>query len=338
MKNIKTFFSPNIIKWLLEEQNPSVRYFALVDLLDESINSPKVLKTKQQIMTRGRVPAILTKQNPEGYWDIQNKFYTAKYKGTVWQLLILAELYADKDDTRIKKACEFILDVSQDEEGGAFSIHTYAKKKGGNKNYIIPCLTGNMVFSFLRFGYLQDNRLQRAINWLATYQRFDDVVDTPPTGWPYDRFEVCFGKHTCHMGVVKCLKGLAEIPEAKHTRKVKKTIDKCIKYLLDHHIYKKSHNLKEVAKPGWLRFGFPLMYQTDVLEILDILTALGVKHRNMQDAIDIVCNKRETDGKWLLKNTFNGKYHVDIESKGQPSKWITLRALRILKRYYTIAP
>ena len=76
---------------------------------------------------------------------------------------------------------------------------------------MIPCLTGNMVFSLIRFGYLDDPRVQRGVDWITRYQRFDDG-DGDPQGWPYDKFEMCWGKHTCHMGVVKALKALAEIP------------------------------------------------------------------------------------------------------------------------------
>jgi hypothetical protein len=90
-----------------------------------------------------------------------------------------------------------------------------------------------------------------------------------------------------------------------------------------------------VSKLGWLRFGFPLMYQDDVLEILGILTKLGCKDNRMQEAVDSVVSKQDDDGRWILESTFNGRFHTNIESKGKPSKWITLNALRMLKRYYS---
>jgi hypothetical protein len=134
------------------------------------------------------------------------------------------------------------------------------------------------------------------------------------------------------MGVVKALKALAEIPSGKRTKDVNKTIEEGVEYLLKHHIYRRSHDLKRTSKPGWLRYGFPLMYQTDVLEILGILTKLGYKDPRMQEAIDHLISQQDDQGRWKLKNTFNGRYQVDIEEKGQPSKWITLNALRVLKR------
>ncbi|MFW9805616.1 MAG: nitrogen fixation protein NifH, partial [Candidatus Thorarchaeota archaeon] len=76
-----------------------------------------------------------------------------------------------------------------------------------------------------------------------------------------------------------------------------------------------------------------IFYQSDVLEVLDILTELGVKDERMQESIDLVISNRGEDGRWLLKNTFNGKMLCEIDSKNKPSKWITLRAYRVLKRY-----
>jgi hypothetical protein len=137
------------------------------------------------------------------------------------------------------------------------------------------------------------------------------------------------------MGAVKALKALAEIPEKKQSAAVKQTIEKGAEYLLLHHVFKSSHDINRVPKPGWLKFGFPLMYQTDALEILGILTQLGYKDERMQEAIDVMVSKQDNEGRWMLENTFNGRYQVNIEQKGKPSKWITLHSLRILKRFYS---
>jgi hypothetical protein len=75
------------------------------------------------------------------------------------------------------------------------------------------------------------------------------------------------------------------------------------------------------------------MWQTDVLEILGILTKLGCKDKRMQEAVDLVVSKQDAQGRWKLENTFNGRFQIDIEKKGKPSKWITLNALKALKRF-----
>jgi len=335
MSDWRSFLKADPTGWLLEKDNPSVRYFALTEILNKPENDPEAEEAKDEIMEVGAVPKILAKQSNEGYWDNPTNFYTPKYKGTVWQLMILAELGVNEKDERVRKACEFILDNSQDRESGGFSgAHARVKTGGGSHGGVMPCLTGNMVWSLIRFGYLGDPRVQRGIEWIATYQRFDDGIREAPKDWPYG-MEDCWGRHTCHMGVVKALKALAEIPANKRSKNVMNTIEDGVEYMLEHHIHKRSHDLSRVSKPGWLRFGFPLMWQTDVLEILGILTKLGYKDERMQEAVDLVIGKQDSLGRWKLENTFNGRFHVNIEQKGKPSKWITLNALKVLKRFYS---
>lgn len=322
-----------ITEWLLEPDNPSVRYYTLTNLLDQSPECAEALAAEKAIMESGKVPEILSHQNAAGYWGDPVKFYTLKYTGTVWQLIILAELGADGKNLQVAKACEFILEHSQEPEQGGFSCYKSQKTGGGLPSYVVPCLTGNLVWSLIRLGYLHDERVQRGIGWINRFQRFDDTDTSAPKGQPYDKYPMCWGSHTCHMGAVKTLKALAEIPPELRSPETQKTIITGVEYLLAHHIYKKSHNLDEVSKPGWLKLGFPLMYQSDILEILDILTRLNIHDHRMQDAIDIVKAKQDQQSRWKLENTFNGKYLVNIEKKGSPSKWITMRALRVLKNY-----
>src|SRR3990172_837391 len=316
------------LDWLLKENNPSVRYFTLIDILGEPETDCKVVKAKKNIMKSEIVSKILSGQKNEGYWETVKGFYTTKYKGTVWQLIILAELGADGEDEHIKKACEFILENSQERESGGCFFRDI-KTGGGARSGVIPCLTGNMIWSLIKFGYLDDPRVRRGIDWITTFQRFDDGVEEPPKGWPYDQWEICWGKHTCHMGVVKALRALAEIPVGKRSKAVRSTIEQGVEFMLKHHVYKRSHNPGRVSKPGWLHFGFPLMYQTDVLEILEILTKLGYRDNRMEEAIDLVVSKQNRAGRWILENTYNGRFQTNIEQKGRASKWITLNALRV---------
>jgi len=320
------------VTWLLEENNPSVHYFTFTDILEKPGEDIDVRKAKREIMEIGVVPKILAKQKNGGYWGKHEDFYIrSKYKGTVWTFIILAELGANGEDNRIKKTCEFILNNSQDQQSGGFSYFS-AKDGGGDHNKILPCLTGNMIWSLIRFGYLKDPKVQKGIDWIVKYQRFDDAIEKAPNGWPYDKKENCWGKHTCHMGIVKTLKALAEIPDSEKSDGVKNTIKEGVEYILKHHIYKRSLNLSQIAKPKWLQFGFPLMWNTDVLEILRILTKLGYKDKRMKEAIDLVISKQDEQGRWILENTYNGRFLVNIERKGKQSKWINLNALRVLKK------
>ena len=334
MNDYKAYLKGDPTDWLLEPDNPSVRYLTLTELLGVPAEDAQAQAAKAAVMTTGVVPQILARQAEGGYWDKAEALYTAKYRGTVWQLLILAEHLADGQDERIQKACEFLLEHSQDLESGGFAMHRSVKAGGGRHSEVLPCLTGNMVWALLRLGYGNDPRVQRGSAWITRYQRFDDGIPDPPQGWPYDKFEMCYGRHSCAMGVVKALKALAEIPHALRSDDVERSIAEGAEFMLKHHIHKRSHALEQVSKPGWLRFGFPLMYQTDALEILGLLTRLGFRDERMQEAVDVVVAKQDASGRWALASTFNGQFQVDVEEKGKPSKWITLNALRALKGYY----
>jgi len=321
------------LPWLLETDNPSVRYLALTEIMGFPDTHPEAAEAKAAIMERGTVADILAKQKKGGFWDRKEDFYVrAKYGGTVWQVIILAELGAHGNDDRIRKACEFIIEISQDRQSGGFSYRG-SQLNGGFHSGVIPCLTGNLVWSLLRFGYSGDPRVERGIDWITSYLRFDDGEGDTPKGWPYDKREACWGKHTCLMGIVKSLKALSEVPEKRRSSEVIRVVEQGSEYLLRHRLFKRSHDLSKVAKPKWLKFGFPTVWDSDALDVLLLLTRLGYKDRRMEEAVELVLSKQDDQGRLLLENTFNGRFQVDIEQKGKPSKWVTLNALRALRTY-----
>jgi hypothetical protein len=333
MSDWRTVLKGDPTEWLLEEENPSVRYFALQDILDRPGDDADVQAAGRAIMEKGMVPQILKMQREPEYIEAYPRFYTNKYKGLVWSLIVLAELGADAN-AQIREQCAYILGHSQERENGGFAMHEAKKTGGGRVSEVIPCLAGNMVWCLIRFGYLEDAGLQRGIEWLTRYMRFNDGTEDDPQVPPYDRYEMCWGRHTCHMGVVKALKGLSAMPEEKRTPAVNDTIQRAVEFLLIHHIYKRSHDLNRKSKAGWLKFGFPLMYQTDVLEILDILTGLGIKDSRMDEAVQEVIGKQDDTGRWRIENTYNSdRLLIPFGEKGEQSKWLTLKAMRVLKRY-----
>lgn len=325
--------SDPVIEWLLEPENPSVRFRTLTDLLGKPVDDPSVQAARKSIMEEGLVPRILASQNEDGSWGIPEKFYNQKYTGAIWALLLLAELSADPENTQVCKACEFVLSHSQNPETGGFSYTQSAKTETGLASGVIPCLTGNMVFSLVRLGCLEDPRVQQAINWITIWQRADDGIEKPPKGDMYQRYEMCWGRHSCHMGVAKALKALTAIPPDRRSQAVNDKLDELCAYFIKHHLYKKSHHLDEVSRPGWLKLGFPLMYQTDILDLLSLFADLGRWDSRLQDALAILKSKQTADGRWNLENSFNGKMLVRIDQKGKPSKWITLKALKVIRQF-----
>jgi len=215
------------IAWLLEKENPSVRYFTLRDLLDLSIGDSQVKVAKEAIPASNIVAKILSKQKTEGYWEDPNSPYLPKYKSTYWQVMILAQLGMDKSDKRVQKACEFILNLQLDEDG--FSMYTrekalekyeWMRSRTALKEELQPepetwvqslvtehqysCLTGNICAAMLRMGYGRDPRVMKALKWLVKIQNRDG-------GWlcPYWKAHIK-DTHGCFYGTICPLEAFSE--------------------------------------------------------------------------------------------------------------------------------
>ncbi len=275
------------------------------------------------------IEKILSKQKPGGFWCEPENFYVyTKYKGTVWTVILLAEMGASGEDSRIKAACEFLLTWSQHRESGGFAFHGNPGS-GGEADAIIPCLTGNMVYSLIRLGLLTDPGVQKGIDWITRYQRFDDGECKAPKGFPY-KSEQCWGKHTCMNGVVTTLRALAEIPARQRSPQVRQTIVQAVEFILIHRLYRRSHDPSQVANPYWLKLGWPHMANIDILEMLSILQKLGVRDERMAPALQKLVEMRGTDGFWINQNAKEGRMQVRVEKEGEPSPRITQMAASVL--------
>jgi hypothetical protein len=116
---------PAAIRWLLEETNPSVRYFALLDVLAREGRDPEVVAARNAISESLIVKKILQRQNPAGFWEDPASPYHPKYKSSYWQVMMLGQLGLDKNEEKIRKSCEYIFQF-QSVEGGFSSFTTEA--------------------------------------------------------------------------------------------------------------------------------------------------------------------------------------------------------------------
>jgi hypothetical protein len=317
--------------WLLEDSNPSVRFWALKDILDLDPRQEEVLETQKSIMSSAEVTTILENQNPEGFWVHRDNMYLPKYTATTHQLLILAELGAKRTHS-VDKALEHIFEFQR--SSGHFLPELPKTLKGINSRvYDGCCFDGNILFYMIHFGHLNDERVQRLIDFII------NTRDAEKRSWKCRSYPINPDKvfpANCYMGACKVLKAFSIIPTNKRSSYLNEIIESEVENILENEVYRylKDKNGSRKNKAGWMRFGFPLFYQADVLEVLDTLTRIGIRDERMGAAINLVLDSQGDDGKWLLKNTFNGKMWVDIEEKNKPSKWITLRACRVLKRYF----
>ena len=329
-----TAVSPQIA-WLLEKdsKNPGVRYFALKALVDSE--SSDLAAAQEAVMASGPVPVILDNQHPDGYWVKPG--YLPKYRGTMWSIIFLAQLGADGRDPRIQKACEHLFDYTTAAQGGL--------SMNGRNSGLIHCLQGNLCAALIDFGYLGDARLQAALNWLARSITGEGIAPNTDKKAPVHYLKsgnsgpgfLCSANNQlpCAWGTVKAMVALSKVPVGERTAVMQEAINTGVSFLFSRDPAAADYPMGYAAKPNqsWFKFGYPIGYVTDVLQTLEVLTALGFAHDlRLQNGIDLLLSKQDQQGRWQMEYTYNGKTWVNIEEKGKPSKWVTLRALRVLKQ------
>ena len=335
----------NPLNWLLEEDqnNPGVRYFALTGLLDLPGKDPRVIAAQKAVMSSGPVPVILANQSDQGYWDNPNSVYYPKYRGTVWQLIFLAQLGADGNDPRLQASIQLVLDRYRSKYGG-FSVD-------GNVSGMIHCMQGNLIAALIDYGILEDDRLQAAIDWLARSITGQEIAPSSEKDAPvrYYRsgnsapgFACSANDHKpCAWGAVKAILALSKIPPEKRDNRVADAIDSGVSFLFSQDPAIADYPMGYSTKPNrsWFKFGYPIGYVTDVLQILETLVNLGFgDDPRLESAYKLLLSKADEQGRWKMEYSYNGKTWVDVEEKGKPSKWVTLRALYALKGASLWAP
>ena len=326
------------LPWLLEPDldNPGVRYFALSDLVDKAHDDPEVLEARRAVMSTGPVPIILEAQEADGYWVEPGPGYRPKYRSIVWSVSMLAQVGADGTDPRIHKACECLLEHAID-KNGAFSA---SATQGG----AILCLMGNLSAALLDLGWLGNQRLHGALEWLARVVTGEGIAPWEEKDAPlrYLKSATCGpgfrcsanNRKPCAWGAVKVMLAFSKLPDVARTPLIQQAIETGLEFLLGRDPAVADYPMGYSTKPSrsWFRLGYPLFYVTDVLQNLEVLTRFGyATDPRLGAAMDLVSGKQDQQGRWKMEYTYNGKTWVDIEQKGQPSKWVTLRALRVLK-------
>jgi hypothetical protein len=295
----------------------------------------EVIQAKKGVMRTGAVPAILEAQHPEGYWVDAGPGYNPKYRGTVWQIIFLAQIGADGSHVKVHRACDYVLENNRSKHGG-FSIN--ALPSG-----MIHCLQGNLGAALIDLGKYGDERLESALDWLARSitgsgialnDQKKEAVRFLRSGNSGPGF-LCSANNQlpCAWGAVKAMLALAKIPPSDRSEEVKKALEAGAVFLLSRNPAEADYPMGYSKKPNrsWFKFGFPVAYVTDVLQNLEVLTMLGYgSNEKLIPALKLLLDKQDNNGRWTMDYSYNGKTWVDVEEKGRPSKWVTYRALKVL--------
>jgi hypothetical protein len=272
-----------------------------------------------------------------GYWQRPGTGYGPKYKSTVWALILLAQLGGSvKEDKCIKLACKYYLDHALN-PGGQISAMTNNSPSG-----TVDCLQGNMLWSLMDLGY-EDKRMDAAYEWMARTLTGEGVAPMKDKHAPVRYFGGKCGpnfacgannKFPCAWGGVKVMLAFASLPVEKRSGLVERAIQHGADFFFsgDPSTAKYPNGWAEKPSGNWWKFGFPVFYVTDILQIAEALVGLGYGcDPRLVNTLELIRSKQDEEGRWLLEYNYDGKTWMRFGKMKEPNPWVTLRALRVLK-------
>jgi hypothetical protein len=325
----------NALQWLLEADMPGMRYLALRDLLDYSPDDQELRAAQLAAHTEGPIATILAQMDETGYWVEPGPGYNPKYRATVWSIIMLAQLGASAvQDERIARACAYVLDHALT-ANGQFTA-------SGTPSGTADCLQGNLCAALIDLGY-GDSRLETAFEWMAHSVTGEGVA---PVGERQAEIRYYAGKCgpvfacgsnnklPCAWGAVKVMLAFSKWPVERRTPVIERAIHQGVEFLFSTDPATAGYPTGWSNKPSgnWWKFGFPVFYVTDLLQNVEALVELGYgDDPRLTNALTIIREKQDAQGRWPLEYDYSSKTWIDLGVKKQPNKWVTYRALRVLK-------
>jgi hypothetical protein len=302
--------SPEIIKWLLNGDS-AIRWQVMRDLLhaDASVYSVE----RSRIAWEGWGRMLLERQDAQGTWG--GGLYGPKWTSATYTLLVLRQLGLDPQNTAARKACMILLDKGHYPDGG---INYFKSLKHSE-----TCVTG-MILALLAYFGIRDERMKTIARFLIDQQM-------PDGGWNCESFRGA--EHSSFHTTVSVLEGLREYEKQFEdcTEDITGTRQAALEFLMLHRFYR-SHTTGQVVDQKMTRFPFPTRWRYDVMRVFDFLCEIDASwDPRMKDAAGLIIRKRKADGTWLLYGRYPGRTFFEMEQPGKPSRWNTLRGLRILQ-------
>lgn len=304
----------NLVHWLLDG-DASIRYQVRRDLFGAGEKELGALQ--KRVEQEGWGASYLRLQNPDGHWGMG--FYQPKWTSTHYTLLDLASLRVPRNNPQAQHSVSMVFDTSVSRDG---SIN-FARSD-------IPsdvCINGMVLTYASYFGSKEPRHLNGIVDYLLRVRMADG-------GWNCE-----FHRGATHSSVhttISVLEGLREFQAAGHTyrqEEIKTAHQEGVEFLLRHRLFMSERTGKVINK-AFLMLSFPPRWHYDILRALDFFQAAGIPFdERMAPALDVLAKKRRADGRWPLQNKHPGQAHFDMEKTGEPSRWNTLRALRVMRKY-----
>jgi hypothetical protein len=322
------------LDWLLDPVEPGPRYLALRDLTGIGSQDAEFLRAREAAHRTGPIAALLDAMQPEGYWVEPGAGYNPKYRSTVWALILLAQLGARVElDERIQRACRYILEHALTNQGQFSST--------GAPSGTADCLQGNLCRALTQLG-IEDSRLNLAFDWMARTVTGEGIAPQEERNALVRYYASKCGpgfacgandRQPCAWGAVKVMLAFASLPPERRTPRIQQAILSGIEFLFSVDPATAAYPSGYTGKPSqsWWKFGFPLFYVTDILQVAEALSALGMGNDpRLENTRRLIRGKQDSLGRWALEYDYSGKTWVEFGPKKQPNKWVTLRALRAL--------
>jgi len=298
-----------VIKWLLES-DVAIQYQVYRDLL--GTERPDLQK---RIAQEGWGAQLLKARKPDGYWS--ERYYQPKWISAHYTLLDLKNLNIDPVNMLIRQTLQRVFAEEKSEDGGINPANSIAQSD--------VCVNG-MVLNFAAYFKVDEESLKSVIDFLLSQHM--------PDGGFNCRSNRSGAKHSSMHTTLSVLEGLFEYERNGYTYRlddVRQAQAAAQEFLLMHKLFR-SDRTGKIIQERFLKFPYPCRWYYDILRAMDYFQQAGLKYDpRMNDAVEIITGKRNQDGIWKLSAAYSGQVHFTMEPAGKPSRWNTLRALRVIQ-------
>jgi hypothetical protein len=307
---------PPPVDWLMAG-DPAIRWQAMRDVV--GAGSRTVEREREKVSREGWGARLLAQQQANGMWA--GGLYTPKWTSTHYTLLALRDLGVSPGNRQCSRGCGLILDVGLQPDGGVNYGASSERNRRGE-----ACVSG-MSLSILSYFRIDDDRVDAIADYLLSEQMADG-------GWNCRR--PGGATHSSMNTTISALEGLRhyELFRRRKRSEVRAASRRGREFLLAHRLFR-SHRTGKIIKSEFMRFVFPPRWHYDVLRALDHFRDVDApRDERLAEGIALIEDRRGADGRWTLTYRYPGKSYFNMERVGEPSRWNTLRALRVLRWWH----
>lgn len=301
----------SLIDWLLSG-DVSIQYQVQRDLLNHEDN-----RLRQRIAKEGWGRSLLEKRRPDGHWG--QKYYQPKWISTHYTVLDLKNLGISQNNASVLELIASVADTLKGADGGILPI--------GAKQACDICVNGMFVNFACYFG-IEEEKLESIVDFLLDERMGDGGFNC--------NSNTIGAMHSSLHSTISCVEGIDEyVANGYHYRvdELQAAAASSREFMLQHQLFRSDHTGETIDKK-MLMLSYPSRWRYDVLRGLDYFRKVGADYDSrMDDAIDVLKQKMRTDGTWPVQAKHAGQVHFDMEQTGKPSRWNTLRALRVLEHF-----